>query len=205
MFEFTTAKGQVTVSDGAVSADWVLNMPKLSERGGRGGCGRRTPAAAPLPAAPGIGPGRAARAAIAADGRGGQGGGQRAGGNFPGRRAGGPGAQGAAGAQAGPGGRGPGRGAPGSRSRDFRVPPCEPRRKASRPTRSSRRRAQTADLGGDADESLLVNGSMSGGLEQSSDDEARRQRAMGGRGGPAVRAVPAVRRAARFRRHKVYR
>src|ERR1019366_2687909 len=43
---------------------------------------------------------------------------------------------------------------------------------------------QTADLGGDADESLLVNGSMSGGLEQSSDDEARRQRAMGGRGGP---------------------
>jgi len=37
---------------------------------------------------------------------------------------------------------------------------------------------------GEADESLLVNGSVSGGLEQSSDDEARRQRAMGGRGGP---------------------
>src|ERR1019366_5506439 len=34
MFEFTTAKGQVTVSDGAISRDWVLNMPKLSERDG---------------------------------------------------------------------------------------------------------------------------------------------------------------------------
>src|ERR1022692_2043657 len=32
MFEFTTPKGQVTVSDGAIARDWVLNMPKLSER-----------------------------------------------------------------------------------------------------------------------------------------------------------------------------
>jgi hypothetical protein len=30
MFEFTTAKGEVTVSDGAIARDWVLNMPKLS-------------------------------------------------------------------------------------------------------------------------------------------------------------------------------
>src|ERR1035441_1012445 len=49
MFEFTTAKGQVTVSDGAIAKDWVLNMPKLSERGG--------PAAATLSAAPGGGRG----------------------------------------------------------------------------------------------------------------------------------------------------
>src|SRR5665647_2766526 len=28
MFEFTTAKGEVTVSDGAIARDWVLNMPK---------------------------------------------------------------------------------------------------------------------------------------------------------------------------------
>ena len=34
MFEFTTAKGQVTVSDGAIARDWVWNMPKLSDRGG---------------------------------------------------------------------------------------------------------------------------------------------------------------------------
>ncbi len=34
MFEFTTAKGQVTVSGEGIAKDWVLNMPKLSERGG---------------------------------------------------------------------------------------------------------------------------------------------------------------------------
>src|SRR3954471_14524647 len=34
MFEFTTAKSQVTVGDAAVTRDFVLNMPKLSERGG---------------------------------------------------------------------------------------------------------------------------------------------------------------------------
>src|ERR1039457_5401053 len=54
MFEFTTAKGQVTVSDGAIARDWVLNMPKLAERGGPGAAGG---VAVPLPAAPGIGRG----------------------------------------------------------------------------------------------------------------------------------------------------
>src|SRR5215470_17467340 len=34
MFEFTTSKGQVTVSNDAIARDWVLNMPKLSDRGG---------------------------------------------------------------------------------------------------------------------------------------------------------------------------
>src|ERR1039457_4734937 len=56
MFEFTTAKGQVTVSDGAIARDWVLNMPKLSERGGPAaavGAG----AGATLPAASGGGRG----------------------------------------------------------------------------------------------------------------------------------------------------
>src|ERR1019366_4687211 len=71
MFEFTTAKGQVTVSDGAIARDWVLNMPKLSERGGAVAVGGAP--ASPFPAAPGIGRGA----------RGGRGG-QRASGDFPG-------------------------------------------------------------------------------------------------------------------------
>lgn len=43
--------------------------------------------------------------------------------------------------------------------------------------------AAAPGLAADADESLLVNGSTSGGLAQSSDDEARRQRMMNGPGG----------------------
>src|SRR5436190_14271860 len=54
MFEFTTAKGQVTVSDTPVTRDWVLNMPKLSERGGAQAPAGTTSSLAPLPAAPGI-------------------------------------------------------------------------------------------------------------------------------------------------------
>src|SRR5271169_6123500 len=48
MFEFTTAKGEVTIGDGGVAKDWVLNMPKLSERGGPAAAAGST-AAAPLP------------------------------------------------------------------------------------------------------------------------------------------------------------
>ena len=48
--------------------------------------------------------------------------------------------------------------------------------------------AATAGLGdlnaSEADEAFLVNGSTSGGLAQSSDDEARRQRMLGRGGGP---------------------
>src|ERR1039458_8061922 len=54
MFEFTTAKGQVTVSDGAIARDWVLNMPKVSERGGPAAA---VGAGATLPAASGGGRG----------------------------------------------------------------------------------------------------------------------------------------------------
>src|ERR1019366_1350590 len=150
MFEFTTAKGQVTVSDGAIAKDWVLNMPKLSERGGpaAGAAG----AQAPLPAAPGGGRGtRGAR------------------GNFPGRQGrGGPGGQ---------GGQVAGDAQPGFQSAAVRATAEGQQANAQQDT------PPNIDLG-DADESLLVNGSVSGGLEQSSDDEARRQRAMGGRGGP---------------------
>src|ERR1022692_4529703 len=105
MFEFTTAKGQVTVSDGTAGRDWVLNMPKLSDRGGPVAAGGSLPAGSPLPATPGIGHGaRGARGNRGSDGRGGQGG-QRANGDFPGRQGrGGAGGQGTGGAQAGAGG-----------------------------------------------------------------------------------------------------
>src|ERR1035437_766728 len=52
MFEFTTAKGQVTVSEVAIARDWVLNMPKLSERGGPASAAGAAPAAVPPPAPP---------------------------------------------------------------------------------------------------------------------------------------------------------
>src|SRR5580700_5926639 len=44
----------------------------------------------------------------------------------------------------------------------------------------------SADLSAEAQDSLLVNGSTSGGLAQSSDDEARRERMAGGPGGGAA-------------------
>src|SRR3954466_15546452 len=44
MFEFTTSKGQVTVSGEGIAKDWVLNMPRLSDRGVPAGA---APAAAP--------------------------------------------------------------------------------------------------------------------------------------------------------------
>src|ERR1019366_7088248 len=168
MFEFTTAKGQVTVNAGSVEKDWVLNMPKLSDRGGA--------AAAPLPAAPGIGRGaRGARGNRGPDG-------QRAGGDFPGRQArGGPGSQG--GQAAGSGGRGAGRGAPNQTQPGFQSAAVRATPEGQQANAQTQGAVPNIDLGGDADESLLVNGSVSGGLEQSSDDEAHRQRAMGGRGG----------------------
>jgi hypothetical protein len=173
MFEFTTAKGQVTVNAGAVEKDWVLNMPKLSDRGGAAA----GTAAAPLPAAPGTGRGaRGARGNRGPDG-------QRAGGDFPGRQGrGGPGSQ--VGQAAGSGGRGAGRGAPNPTQPGFQSATVRATPEGQQANAQTQEGVPNIDLGGDADESLLVNGSVSGGLEQSSDDEARRQRAMGGRGGP---------------------
>jgi trimeric autotransporter adhesin len=117
---------------------------------------------------------------------GGQGGRQRAGGGFPGRGPGGPGTQGAPGApqpQNAQGGRGPGRGAPGGPQGGFQSAAVRATPEGEQ-ANAQQQDTPPPDLSGDADDALLVNGSMSGGLEQSSDDEARRQRAMGGRGGP---------------------
>ena len=192
MFEFTTAKGQVTVSDGDLNARLgVEHAEALRTRWTH----RRqpAPAAVPLPAAPGVGRGRAAHAAIAVPD------GQRAGGNFPGRGRSG-GLRGRARAQ-GPGRGVPGQPQPGFQSAAVRATPEGQQANAQAQIR--RRRLPTSAAR--RTNRLLVNGSISGGLEQSSDDEARRQRAMGGRGGPEDRAVPVVpaARAARFRRHRV--
>src|SRR4051794_23191846 len=111
MFEFSTTKGQVTVSEGDLNRDWVLNMPKLSERGGAAVAAGAQPAAVALPAAPGVGRGaRGARGNRGPDGR-------RAGGNFPGRE--GRAGFGGQGQQSASGGRGPGRGAPGQAQPGF--------------------------------------------------------------------------------------
>jgi len=160
MFEFTTAKGQVTVSDGPIARDWMLNMPKLSERGGP--AADASGVAAPLPAAPGIGRGaRGARGNRGADGQGGQ----RASGNFPGRQGrGGPGGQAAADAAAGTGGRGAGRGAPGQAQAGFQSAAVR-----ATPEGQQANAQQDAPVNidlGDADESLLVNGSVSNGVER---------------------------------------
>ena len=181
MFEFTTAKGQVTIGDGGVAKDWVLNMPKLSERGGPAAAAGAS-AAAPLPAAPGIGRGaRGARGNRGADGQGGQ----RGYGNYPGtRRAGRTNDRRRAGRSGRPRtGQGRG-GAAGQAQGGFQSAAVRATPEGQQANAQQQDAQQNIDLSGDADESLLVNGSVSGGLEQSSDDEARRQRAMAGRGGP---------------------
>ena len=192
MFEFTTSKGQVTVSDEGIARLGVEHAEALRTRRTRRHCAGGGSATC------GAGIGRGAR------------GGQRAGGNFP-RREGRGGFGGAGGGQTGtgaqgqggPGGRGAGRGAPGQAQPGFQSAAVRATPEGQQ-AEAQQEPPQTADLGADADESLLLNGSMSGGLEQSSDDEARRQRAIGGRGGPGGPGGPGG-RAARCRPHRAYR
>ncbi|HXB69420.1 MAG TPA: TonB-dependent receptor [Candidatus Acidoferrales bacterium] len=189
MFEFTPATGQVTIAgvDGDVGAnanvarDWVLNMPKLGERGGPQAAAPPVSQTAAGPAVPGGNRAGGGRGNRGFGGRGGQGG-------FGG--AGGPGGR-------GPGGREPGRGGngqggsgqggssqpPGFQSAAVRATPEGQQAAANEIAQQADPAAQAADFGDD--EAITVRGSTSGGLEQSSDDETRRQRAIGGgRGGP---------------------
>jgi hypothetical protein len=115
MFEFTTTKGQVTVSDGDLNRDWVLNMPKFAERGGP--TAAATPAVIPLPAAPVSAGARAAHAAIAV-----------------------PMVNGLAAIFRDAAGRVRGVVFQASRNRDFRVPRYEPLQRDNRPTRRRKRR-----------------------------------------------------------------
>jgi trimeric autotransporter adhesin len=161
MFEFTPAKARVEIGSEPVSRDWVLGMPKVSERDGvsKSAAGSQQ-ATAPLPANPGSG----------RSGRGGRGGvGGRGNGGFGAR---GPGRSGENAAASG-------QNQPGFQSATVRATPEGQRAAADAP----RDEQGSADPGGD-DDAFLVAGSTSGGLGQSADDEARRQRAIAGRGGP---------------------
>src|SRR5260370_32968757 len=90
----------------------------------------------------------------------------------------------------GQGGRSPGRGAAGQVQGGFQSAVVRATPEGQRANAQQQDAAQNIDLVGDADESLLGNGSVSGGLEQSSDDEARRQRAMAAPRRPARTATP---------------
>ena len=172
MFEFTPEKGQATIGSTAVTKNWVLSMPKLAQRGGS-------------PAAPSAqSPQTAATPPAQTGGRGGTG--TRAG-------RGGFGARGGQTAQGGRGGRGAAGGQggqaqpqPGFQSATVRPTPEGQQAAASADSQPAPdvSPAPAANFGSEADDAFLVNGSTSGGLAQSGDDEARRQQMMGGRGGP---------------------
>ncbi len=165
MFEFAPATGKVTVSDTSVMRDWVLNMPKLAERGvvPAPAAATESTTVAKTTAAPAATPAAPATPRVPGAGARGNRGMRNPDGTFAGR---------------GAGRGGPGQPQPGFQSAAVRATP-EGEAAAADP------QLQTADLGAENDDAMALNGSMSGGLEQSSDDEARRQRAMGGgRGGP---------------------
>lgn len=162
MFEFTVAKEKITAGDALIPLfkNWTLEMPKVGERAGA----TPAPPAAPTPP-PGGGRGRGGNRQFA-------GGGGR-----------GPGGQGNL--------QGPGRGGPQNpnpRQPGFQsatVRPTQEPGSASQPEAA----APPSSLEGlDTEEAFLVNGSTSGGLGQSADDESRRQArgpgGPGGRGGP---------------------
>lgn len=206
MFEFTTASGKVSVTDTPVHGEWALEMPKLRERLGlaegaettdQATAGAVAAAAAAQQAGGQAGGGRGGRG-----GRGGGRGGFGPGGFGPGgfgqqagARGGGRGAAGASGATGATGSAvaaaapAPGRGFQNAQVRATQDTPAagQPAANSNAPQQASTPAAlpsEFEDVAGD--EAFLVNGSTSGGLAQSSMDEATRQRMLaqtGGRGG----------------------
>jgi hypothetical protein len=178
MFEFTPATGQVIIGGAGgdpvgvsgMVRDWVLNMPKLGDRGGPAAA---TPPVAQTAAAPT--PASTAPPRVP--------GGNRAGGGRGNRGYGG-GYGGAGGANGRGGGRGgTGQQQPGFQSAAVRATTEGQQAAANDLAQQADPAAQAADFGDD--EAITVRGSTSGGLTQSSDDEERRLRALGGgRGGP---------------------
>jgi len=184
MFSFTTGKSQVTVGDAAVGKEWVLTMPKVA------GAGGTAAAIGPVPGQNGRGGRGAGRGGFA--GRGGPpgGGGFGGRGGFPGGgglgRGGAGGNGGAAGTPAAQGGRGaaPANQAPAQPAFQSATVTATAEGQAAQAAQAQAPQSEAADdLSAEADDAFLVNGSTSGGLAQSFDDEARRQM-MAGRGGP---------------------
>src|SRR5215831_5066409 len=180
MFEFTPVKGQVSVGVERISKDYVLTMPKVAQRDGAAAAVTTT-TVAPTPQIPGQAGRRGNRGG--GDGTGGGGfGGRRADGSMRGggRGQGDPAGRGAhadaAGGRGGPNGRGaPGQAQPGFQSAQVRATP-----EGERAAANQQADQQVADTALEGDDVFSVIGSTSGGLEQSMDDETRRQRAMGG-------------------------
>ncbi len=154
MFEFTPARGQITVGQSQLVKDWTLEMPRLDGAND-------------------------ASTTVAASGRGGRG---RGGGRGPGGYQGG-GGRGRGGA-ATPAGQpqtayqgATVRAAPPTQTTAANQAP------EAAPQPDLNANASPIIEATDADDSFLVNGSTSGGLAASSDDEARRQRQGGGPNG----------------------
>ena len=189
MFEFTPAAAKVTVGDAASARDWVLNMPKLATRNGT------ALPITPLTAVTGNtgsgeagGRGFGGRGGRGFGGPGGPGGrGPGGGGRYGGRGGAGEQAQqannaGGRGAVQTPNAAGAAQPQPGFQSATAR--PTEQAQPAAADADSQPEQSAPADLSALDEEAFLVNGSVSGGLGQSSDDETRRKRMMAGRGGP---------------------
>jgi hypothetical protein len=180
MFGFQTQRGEVTIGEDASSKDWTLEMPRYGAAVAPVVAAKSTPLAPTEPkpaleskkeAAQSSGSPTSARA--------GRGGGAAWAGRGGGARA----ANGTSGGRGG-GGRGPNN-QQGSGFQNMAVTPTE---EGTQALASAAIEAPSPDLGGnaDADESYVVNGSMSGGLGAAADEQARRDRMMqmmGGRGG----------------------
>lgn len=165
MFELTPQTERVTIGTTPVDHDWVLTMPKIGQRAG-----------APASAS-GTAP-RAQTGARGGRGRGGFGGrGGRGGryGDFAGRGRGGA----------------TGQAQPDFQSATVRATP-EGQQATAQAAQGAAETEVSAETGAEAEDAFLVNGSTSGGLEQSSDDEARRQRMIGGGRGGAGGGVSAA-------------
>ncbi len=156
MFGFTPLHETVTLSDKPLYKDWALEMPRIGESAA---------AATPATARP-----RPTRQRQGQGNRPGAGGGTAANGNGA--------------SSGGGGGTNSGNNANGQGQRPgFQSAQARPTENSEQALAQAAADATAPGLGGDADPSLLVNGSTSGGLAQSSDDESRRQRLMNGPGG----------------------
>jgi hypothetical protein len=160
MFGFTPVTAQVTSAPGSYK-DWTMEMPRLGEK-------------------PGEAPAKPATTTANGGGRGGGRGGFRN--RPPGSGPGGP--PGNSDVARGPGG---GRGGPGGPGRGFQNAEVRATPEGQQAVNAANDPLATPDLGAataESEEVFSVNGSTSGGLAQSSDDENRRQRmGMGGPGG----------------------
>jgi len=190
MFEFTPDNGQVEIGATSLTRNWVLNMPKLAAR-----AGSAATAAAQVAPATGAAGGRGRAGGRGFGGRSGRGAqGAAAGQSAP--AAGTAPAASAADSSTATAGRGssdstnlidilnsPGtQAAPGYQRAAVRQTEQGQQAAAAADAQAEQSPPLAPEAALDDEEAFLVNGSVSGGLGQSSDDETRRQ-AMAGRGG----------------------